>query len=80
MALSHGSVSEGRLGPLWFVDSTRGDIVNIDTGHSTAPAKISDLQHDDGRLAVVYCWLYTRGDIHDRCAPDRRCRPFICHY
>jgi hypothetical protein len=47
------------------------NIVTVDTGHSTAPAKVSDLQSlDDGRFAVVYCWLYTREDILDELKVD----------
>jgi hypothetical protein len=59
------------LAPLDSWTLRRGDIVNVDTGHSTAPAKVSDLRRlDDGRFVVVYCWLYTREDILDELKVD----------
>ncbi|KAJ5263153.1 hypothetical protein N7478_010758 [Penicillium angulare] len=52
------------LAPLGSWTLRRGDIVNVDTGHSTAPAKPSEIRSlGDGRFVVVYCWLYTREDI-----------------
>ncbi|KAL7648992.1 hypothetical protein ACMYSQ_012609 [Aspergillus niger] len=59
------------LAPLGSWTLRLGDIVNVDTGHSTAPAKVSDLRSlDDGRFVVVYCWLYTREDIIDELKID----------
>lgn len=44
------------LAPLGSWTLRRGDIVNVDTGHSTAFAKVSDMRSlDDGRFVVVYC-------------------------
>ncbi|KAJ5532386.1 hypothetical protein N7513_001998 [Penicillium frequentans] len=59
------------LAPLGSWTLRRGDIVNVDTGHSTAPAKVSDIRSlEDGRFVVVYCWLYTREDILDELKID----------
>lgn len=59
------------LAPLGSWTLRRGDIVNVDTGHSTAFAKVSDIRSlDDGRFVVVYCWLYTREDILDELKID----------
>ncbi|PYH90012.1 hypothetical protein BO71DRAFT_92848 [Aspergillus ellipticus CBS 707.79] len=59
------------LAPLGSWTLRRGDIVNVDTGHSTAFAKVSDIRSlDDDRFVVVYCWLYTREDILDELKID----------
>lgn len=59
------------LAPLGSWTLRRGDFVNVDTGHSVAPAKVSDVRWlDDGRFVVVYCWLYTREEILDELHVD----------
>ena len=60
-----------KMAPLDSWTLRRGDIVNVDTGHSAAPAKVSDVRWlDDGRFVVVYCWLYTREEILDELQID----------
>lgn len=48
-----------------------GDVVNVDTGHKSAPAKVSEIRSlGNGRFVVVYCWLYTRQDVLEELKVD----------
>lgn len=57
--------------PLKFWTLHRGFIVDVDIGHGTSPAKVSDIRClDDGRYIVVYTWLYTRDEIVEELEVD----------